>query len=390
MRIADRFLALQHLLAEHEDLWRPQPFLGRELAWRTRRPALAAAVDDLAADTVAALEAAPEALLSWLVEQLPSLAPLPGLLALAPLPTRPMAPTGPHFDWSIPGRKRAQVDAFAAHVAPAGVELLEWCAGKGHLGRRLALADGVGVGSLEIDPALVAACDVLARRAGVRQQALCADALLPDARRHVRGRHVIALHACGELHRTLVRHAADDGARGYSIAPCCYYRWAGPGYQPLSPQATLVLNEPALRLAVTETVTAAAREQRRSRREQAFKLGFVALRSALQGGGYRAFKPVPPAWAQAGFEAFARQLAAREALALPEDLDWAHWEAVGWSRQDEVMRDSLVRHGLRRALELWLVGDLALALEAAGFEARLGVFCERALTPRNLLIDARR
>ncbi|QID19755.1 methyltransferase [Nitrogeniibacter mangrovi] len=390
MPLLDRFLALQDVLAAHEDLWRPQPFRGRDLPWRVQRPALAAAVDALGATQVAALEADPDALMAWLGTQVPALADLPMQVALPAMPRRMLAPTGPHFDWSIPGRKRAQIEAFAEHVTTDRAPVLEWCAGKGHLGRRLALAEAVPVRSLEIDSALAAHCEALARRAGLDQQAVCADALVPDSRLHVADRHVVALHACGELHRTLVRHAADDAARGYSIAPCCYYRWAGEVYRPLSAQATLRLDEGALRLAVTETVTAAARDQTRSRREQAFKLGFVALRAALTGTPYRSFKPVPPAWAREGFEAFCRRLAGREGVTLPDGLDWRHWEAAGWRRQDEVARDALVRHALRRALEVWLVADLALALETAGFETRVGVFCPRHLTPRNLLIDARR
>jgi len=390
MASIDPFLALQHLLATHEDLWRPQPFTGRDLAWRRRRPALAAAVDAMSPAQVAALESDPDALLAWLLAQIPELGGAASLLALPALTRRALPPTGPHFDWAIPGRKREQIDAFAAHVGAQSSTMLEWCAGKGHLGRRLALADGVPVRSLDHDAALVAECDTLAARAKTDQRGICADALQPGARGHVADRHVLALHACGELHRTLVRHADVDAARGYSIAPCCYDRWAGDGYRPLSSHATLSLSTAELRLAVTETVTAGRRDRRRHRQDQAFKLGFVALRGELTGEAYRPFRPVPPAWVAAGFEAFCRQLAARESLALPDRLDWAHWEAIGWRRQDEVARDSLVRHALRRALEVWLVRDLALALEAAGFEVATGVFCPRTLTPRNILIDARR
>ena len=54
------------------------------------------------------------------------------------------------------------------------------------------------------------------------------------------------------------------------------------------------------------------------------------------------------------------------------------------------MRLSVVRHAFRRALEVWLVLDLAVHLESRGYRVDVGQFCERALTPRNLLISARR
>ena len=54
------------------------------------------------------------------------------------------------------------------------------------------------------------------------------------------------------------------------------------------------------------------------------------------------------------------------------------------------MRLSIVRHAFRRPLEVWLALDLGLFLEGAGYEVSLGTFCPRRLTPRNLLLSARR
>jgi hypothetical protein len=58
-------------------------------------------------------------------------------------------------------------------------------------------------------------------------------------------------------------------------------------------------------------------------------------------------------------------------------VDWAHWQAVGEQRRSEVRRLELVRHAFRRALEMWLVLDLALGLEEAGFTVTVGTFCPR-------------
>jgi hypothetical protein len=54
------------------------------------------------------------------------------------------------------------------------------------------------------------------------------------------------------------------------------------------------------------------------------------------------------------------------------------------------MRLSIPRHACRRALELWLAFDLAEYLETCGYEPSLSTFCDRQLTPRNLLLTARR
>ncbi|MBK8917672.1 MAG: hypothetical protein IPM73_06365 [Betaproteobacteria bacterium] len=69
--------------------------------------------------------------------------------------------------------------------------------------------------------------------------------------------------------------------------------------------------------------------------------------------------------------------------------DAAACEAAGWRRQREVLRLSILRHALRRALEIWLVGDLAAALEEKGYRVAVHEFCLRAVTPRNLLLSAR-
>jgi hypothetical protein len=161
-------------------------------------------------------------------------------------------------------------------------------------------------------------------------------------------------------------------------------------YRPLSRDARLALDAATLRLAVTETVTAPRHDRTRLARDQAWKLGFVALRNALEGEAPRPFRPVPASWRTDGFEAFCRQLAARENVALPANLTGRTGKTIGWQRRAQVRRFELVRHAFRRPLELWLVLDLALGLEERGFDVQVGRFCPRTLTPRNLLVLAER
>ena len=53
------------------------------------------------------------------------------------------------------------------------------------------------------------------------------------------------------------------------------------------------------------------------------------------------------------------------------------------------MRLSLLRAAFRRALEMWLVLDMANFITENGYQVALSTFCERELTPRNILISAR-
>ena len=82
-------------------------------------------------------------------------------------------------------------------------------------------------------------------------------------------------------------------------------------------------------------------------------------------------------------------MCARERIAAPAAQRMEMLERRGWELQREVMRLSIVRHAFRRPLEVWLVLDLAVRLENDGYAVDLGQFCERRLTPRNLLISAR-
>lgn len=390
-RHLDRFEGLDALLAASAGLWRPAPYRQRRPAWCESHPQLVGwllALDEAEVARLAEDDAALREALGAFLPELAGLAPLARLPVLdgAPEPALPA-----HFDWEIPGRKRAQVEAFAAAVGAVAAPVAEWCAGKGHLGRLVGARWGVDVASLERDPALCAQGSALARRARVRQRFIAADVLAPPPGAPLAGRHVLALHACGALHRRLVSGAAALGFAALDLSPCCYHLGAGATYAPLCGRGSLRLGRDELRLAVTGSVTASPRLRARSQRARAWKLGFLRLRAALAGIAESApLRPVPERWLAEDFEAFCRRLAAREGMALAGTAGWAALEAAGERRRAEVDRLSLPRFAFRRALELWLVLDCALALEAAGFAVRVAEFCARGLTPRNLLVSARR
>ena len=144
-------------------------------------------------------------------------------------------------------------------------------------------------------------------------------------------------------------------------------------------------------MAVQETVTAPRHDRRHRQRAGAWRLGFDHLQRRVRGRDD--YLPVPSlAYGRMPdrFEGFCRWAAAQKGVELHDGIDWAHHEAWGLRRQAEVTRLELVRHLFRRPLEVWLALDRLVFLEEAGYDAELGTFCERELTPRNLLIRARR
>lgn len=387
MWLGTRLRQLDAVLLACHDLWHPQPFRDPVLSWMSAYPALHAALQDLDETEVEHLNDDCGAALTFLATHVPMVAEVAALSEVAPLPAVALPDHGARWAWEIPGRKRAQIEAFAAAAQRTAWPILDWCGGKGHLGRLLALDRGCSVETLEIDAALCQEGRMLAARQDLAHHFTEADALQAHPSEAHQG---VALHACGELHRRLVQTGAAAALPALDVAPCCYYRGVTEIYAPLSPGRTLQLTRDDTRLAVTETVTASPRLARQRDKEMAWKLGYDAFRRTLGMATYRSFKPVPAAWFRGSFADFLRLMAARDgwptdAVAGLSDA----CERAGWQRQHALMRDSIVRHAFRRALEVWLVGDLADYLADRGYRVQVGTFCPRYLTPRNLLLSAR-
>ncbi|MDT8894002.1 methyltransferase [Halomonas sp. I1] len=387
-----RFRHLGAMLAEWRSVWQPLPFQHRRLPWTSRYPAMAEALRRLSDDEAARLQDKPFAaspLSAWLpVDELASLVNLPDLAV--PGPTLPDA-----WGTFVGGRKWRQIQAFAPLVTP-DADLVEWCAGKGHLARGVGRWHGIGVEALEWHSELCRAGGELARRQEVAVQLHQQDVLAEEASRWLTpNTRVMALHACGDLHGRLLEGAARRGT-AVTLAPCCYQRTEAEHYRPLSEQGRREMAELGWRMhrddlamAVQETVTAPAGVRRQRERANAWRLGFDALQRDVSGRD--AYLPVPSlAYGRMpdDFAGFCRWAAERKRLSLPARLDWARYEAEGVRRLGEVTRLELVRHLFRRPLEVWLALDRVRLMEEAGFRVRLGTFCERQLTPRNLVIEA--
>ncbi|WP_439860614.1 methyltransferase [Pseudomonas sp. MBLB4136] len=394
--LLQRFQALDALLTGHQHLWRPQPFTQHRLPWEDSHPELSRWLRARSLEQAEADHGQPHLLDA--PEPFAGLARQACLLAqLGELPQRPLPEPPPRFSLDVPGRKWQQIQAFASRLQFHGEprHWLDWCAGKGHLGRLLA-HDGRPLTCLEHDPLLVADGQRLSQRLGLAARHLHQDVLAVDTAERLQAEHTpVALHACGELHMRLMQLASQAGCRQLAIAPCCYNRIATPDYRPLSAVAkasALHLSREDLALPLKETVTAGARVRRQRDLSMARRLAFDLLQRRLRGvDEYLPTPSLPPAWLDKDFATYCRDLAALKGLADPGPLhDWAGLETQGWQRLAEVRNLELLRGLFRRPLELWLLLDRALYLQDQGFAVRLGTFCPRQLSPRNLLLLAER
>lgn len=386
------FTQLSRLLGGCVDLWRPVPFYLPELPWESRHRSLAEALARLSDESVAALDADSTALTGWLAERIPMLANIAGLDSVPRLACQQTDYPG-GFERDIPGRKWQQVTAFTGCLPHIEGPVLEWCSGKAHLGRAICRRFGTPVTALERDPALCRQGSALSQRLGLDVQLHQCDVLSPQPIAHTRhARHAVALHACGDLHRRLIEHVTTHGTQSLHLAPCCYHLTTDTQYRPYSQAARgsgLVLSRDDCRLAVQETVTAAAATSARRNRKAAWRLGFDALQRQLRGvDQYLPVPSMPDAGFNQDFAAFCRHAARLKGLPLPRGIDWPQFQRRGWERHARVSRMELLRHAFRRPLELWLALDRALHLAECNYQVTLGTFCARRLTPRNLMIRA--
>ena len=385
----ERFCALDNLLAEWHWLWREVPFKQPRLSWFERHPHWRSVLGDIDDKLLQSLAADPALLNVFAREKLgihlPDVLDPPLLDDLSPSHAS-RAPDG------IKPRKWAQLEHFVIareqQADDDGRRLVEWCAGKGHLSRRLLERGGNrDVIALEIDPALIGQGAGMATDQGPKIRFVQQDVLAPSVARFCSGdsSHV-ALHACGRLHVSMLRRCCAGEVAQIDLVPCCYHQTDDNPYRPLSAfvrQTTqLSLDYEALKLAVQETVNAAPNARRNRTRLQQWRLGFDSL--LRRHCGHRNYLPLPSMSVSdtgGDFRSFCETAALMKGIVLPEGIDYAYMEHLGRQRFAQVSREDLVRQLFRRPLELWLAYDRCLYLEERGYEVSLFRFCPRDVTP---------
>lgn len=306
-----------------------------------------------------------------------------------------MPPTHVHTpDRDVPGRKWAQIEAFAGLALTAresANEVLDWCAGKAHLGRLIGLRSNLPVRSLERDAVLCEEAERLAARDGITLTAEVCNVLdRPHRNVLMPGTLACALHACGDLHLTLLDQAQEHMPTGLLLAPCCYHRTTQEFYQPRSSAGracNLQLTREDLRIAVLETATAghAQRESEKRRKARLLALKDWGVRHELRITDYTLVRNL----GRDEDDSALNRACERLGWPAPKLDQIESIMEAGWKRAEKVRAFELIRAAVRRPLEVWLVLDMALGLEEAGFEVEVGEFCDQKLTPRNLMIKAR-
>ncbi|WBA09537.1 methyltransferase [Salinivibrio kushneri] len=388
-----QFNQLTQLLTQFQWLWQPMPMAHRTLPWHEQK-ALCDWLTSLDHSQMMQLKAEPEAVITQLSHWWPALARLVELTAVRKASTTKVD-LDARLAVGVPGRKWAQIKAYIGAIPnnEETVRYLEWCAGKGYLGRAISSVTGKPVESLEWQKALCEQGQAFADQHALAMTFYPLDAMSEQAASVVgQCDHGLALHACGDLHVQLLQTAVQSGMPRITVSPCCYQLIRDSVYQPLSDSARrqgMALTKTDLKLAVQESVTGGQRVRRQREQEVVYRLGFDEWQRDWQHRDqYLPLPALKKSQLNQGFNAFCRWGAAQKGLMLPADFDAGGYLGRGEARFTTLEQINVVKSAFRRAMEIWLVLDRVLFLEQHGYAVSLVQFCERELTPRNLLIHA--
>lgn len=392
-----RFQFINDCLIDNQSLWRFDPFqssIHPVLPWQEQYPDLCQWLASLSPLEIERLKEKPEEALAEISAYLPVLKLLSEHTHLETVPLQGLD-LDRGLDSGVPGRKLEQIVAMgeAAIQSHYGEEWLEWCSGKGYLGRILTTQTDQPVTSFEYQQSLCDSGQSAANEHQWKMTFIQGDAFDAKAKAVFKPtQHAVALHACGDLHVRLLQYGCEAGVSAMTISPCCYHLIQGETYQPLSEIAqhsTLVLSKQELRIPLQQTVTGGERVRRHRQQEMIFRLGFdLITRQVL---GIEEYQPVPSirkSQLSEGFEAFCLWAAEKKAIDISQSIDFNKFETLAEQRFWHMERMSLVQLVFQRPLELWLALDKVLYLEQRGYRASLSEFCAKTVTPRNILICA--
>lgn len=385
---AEQFQQLGLLLTEHRSYWHLLPFACTDIPWPDTE--LADQLQQLDEPAVTALEQDQQLRQQFFGRFFPALFSLP---ELAQGEVKAVAPVPFWLETGIGGRKLQQIDALCQQWLPEGLPIVEWCAGKGHLGRILAQRFQQPVTSVEWQQPLCDEGAKLADKLKLPQRFICGDVLTAPLQAVLQPeQHLVALHACGQLHIRLLEQAVTAQCRQLQLVPCCYHLIPTQCYQPLSQlaqQHDLKLTKEDLKLVVQGQATGGERINRLRHTEVLWRLAYDELRADISAEAE--YKPLPSIakhWFTADFASFAIWAAQQHGLVFPAEVSWQSYLERATTRHMRVRRIELVRHLFRRPLEIWLALDKALYLQQLGYQVRLTQLCQPDITPRNILISA--
>ena len=377
------FDKLSLFLIQNQPLWSENPYFMEHLSWESIDPESWAWAEGLDESQIDEHEHSPEREPTF---------PNASQKRLALIKDLTDFPKGfetvdlsPELRWRLPRRKAAQIEPFLGSLKPyLKADLVDWCSGKGHVGRAASAISKQRLTQVEIRPDLCQVSRHLNQKLQLVSQVHCIDVLKEEIN-WPSDPMILAMHACGDLGVAAIKlHSRIGGA--IALAPCCHHKIESKTYQPMSRQGReydLELSRSDLHFSVAFE-TRASHKLRRLRRQG---MVYRCALSAAQNRWHVASKPCPRSWLSLPFADFAHKMAQRDSFTLPDDLE--SLVEIGTKRALRIRARAMLRAPFRRAIEAWLALDKALYLQSLGKRVDVIQFCEFSATPRNLLLLAR-
>jgi hypothetical protein len=397
------FVQLDSFLVQHQAVWRYQPFkhmtdsLTSDYPWQDKFSPLSCFLDSISNNDIEQLRANSHLASQLLDPFFPQLVEVRQAITFAASHNESgfrMNQLAPDYTNGIPGRKQAQLEAMVNAVVSMktnGLQWLEWCAGKGYLGRILASLTEKKVVSFEYQESLCEAGKNFAKQHLLPITFVQGDAFLPSSKLAIEAdAHALALHACGDLHVRLIEYGVALKLPAITVAPCCYHLIQSDRYVPMSEAylcgAQINLTKEELRIPLQETVTGGERVKRHRQLEMIYRLGVdLIFREQFADRGYTPVPSVKKSLLANGFKHFANWAAQRQGRELDE-LDWDNYYVRAENKFYQMEKITLVQQQFYSILETWIVLDKVFYLQQHGYHVRVEPFCEKSVTPRNLLI----
>lgn len=399
-----RLSQLHAFLERHQSIWRPRAFCDREAPW------LEASLRDwlasLSWEAIEAYQQTPPPLeefhptLRALHKEASALTQFPRANperwpAWESDPRATLAPAARRY---TPGRKLLQLAAIADRTAHwmQPTPVIDWCGGKGHLGRAIGGAWKSPIRVVERDASVIADGQQLHQQFGVETQFFQRDVMREDCGDVFEGAGVVyALHACGELSATLAERLPQTDVQRALLMPCCPHFTGEHSYwRPISAhgaQHPLQLTTPDLKLAIADEVVARPAIRAARRQEQLWRLcADVLLRQALGVEDYVTVGMLPPRAFRGELRDFIEAVFSARGLVAPSSaaIDTAERDAEEELRL--VQAFGLTRAVFRRPLEVFILLDRALFFHEHGWVVTIEELFPRTASPRNLAIIAER
>ncbi|WP_051303481.1 methyltransferase [Psychromonas aquimarina] len=389
MNLVNAFLELDNLLHKYSSYWQFIPFQHHDYPWSN--PALTRYVDELKASDFNKIDTQLERQKMCFSDFFPDMFAWGEKHQLA-MSAQTEAASPFWLKTNIAGRKWQQIQAFSQSFPFKNRSIVEWCAGKGHLGRILAFHHQTSIDSIEWQAELCQQGQTQADKLQLPQKFIHADVLTTQAELLAGKQHVVAMHACGDLHTKMLAESVKHQVENIDLIPCCYHLTEAETYQSLSSyaqQSQLALNKDQIKMAVQSQLTGGNRAAVLRQKEVTWRLAYQALRADLmQDLHYVPIPSVNKSWFSGEFKDFACWCLQQHNLTAPGQVDWQQYLSLGEIRAASIQKMELVRHVFRRPLEMWLILDRALYLQEQGYQVVLEEFCDYQITPRNIVIRA--